>query len=128
MGFRGKREVLESLLENIYPKTMFNFKSIQRWILSRFEIGYYYRKKCKCFISKVLSERDSGDRFGFWQQILDGFGGPNIVDGNGEIVQGAYWNGEQINLEYILAPLAINQLLNQCGQYEKKTCPLAIKR
>lgn len=125
IGFRGKRGVLESLLENIYPKTMLNFKSIQIWILSRFEKGCYYREKCKCFISKVLSERDSGYRFGFWQQILDEFGAPNVVDGNGEVVQGAYWNGEQINLGYMLAPMAIYQLLNHCGQYEKKACPLS---
>ena len=103
---------------------MFNFKSIQTWILSRFEKGCYYREKCKCFISMVLSERDSGYRFGFWQQILDEFGAPNVVDGNGGIVQGAYWNGEQINLGYMLAPMAIYQLLNHCGQYEKKACPL----
>lgn len=33
--------------------------------------------------------------------------------------EGAYWKGNQIDLEYILAPIAINQLLDHTGTYKK---------
>lgn len=124
IGFRGKRDVIESLLKNIYPKTEIDFKPIIIWILSRFEISCVYREKCKCFISAALSEENIGFRFGFWQQIIDRFGAPNVVNGKGDLVQGAYWNGSQIDLDYILAPMAIYQLLDYEGSYEKKACPL----
>lgn len=124
IGFRAKRDTIEMLLENLYPNAVTDFYPIKIWILSRFEIGNIFREKCKCFISAALSREDLGVRFALWQQIMNQFGAPNVVTGNGELVHGAYWKGNQIDLEYILAPMAINQLLDHTGTYKKDTCPL----
>lgn len=124
IGFRGRRDTIEKFLENLYPKTVIDFQPIKLWILTRYEIGCNFREKCKCFISAALSTEDPGYRFGFWQQIMNRFGGPNVVNGQGELLHGAYLNGSPVDLEYILAPMAISQLFDCTGSYRKKTCPL----
>ena len=118
------RDTIEKFLENLYPKTVIDFQPIKLWILTRYEIGCNFREKCKCFISAALSTEDPGYRFGFWQQSMNRFGGPNVVNGQGELLHGAYLNGSPVDLEYILAPMAISQLFDCTGSYRKKTCPL----
>lgn len=123
IGFRGERNRLKELLDGVYPECSIDFKPIKRWIISRFELGCLFREKSKCFISLMLSAEHIEERYGFWQQIMDKFGAPIVVNRDGEMVQGAYLGGTQINIGDMLAPIAINQLLADEGKYKKRSCP-----
>lgn len=124
MGFRGERNRLKELLDSVYPECPIDFNSIKKWIISRFELGCLFREKSKCFISLTLSTENIKERYGFWQQIMDKFGAPIVVNGDGEMVQGAYLKGTQINIGDMLAPIAIDQLMDDEGKYKKRSCPL----
>lgn len=124
MGFRGERNRLKELLDSVYPECPIDFNSIKKWIISRFELGCLFREKSKCFISLTLSTENIKERYGFWQQIMDKFGAPIVVNREGEMVQGAYLEGTQINIGDMLAPIAIDQLMDDEGKYKKRSCPL----
>lgn len=125
IGFRGERNVLVELLKGIYPKCSIDFESMKVWIISRFELGCLYREESKCFISLNLSEENEERRFAYWQQIMNTFGTPIVISGKGEMVHGAYLGGVQIDIAYMLAPVALDQLLDNESRYKKEACPLA---
>lgn len=116
--FRGNRNNIVSLLDDAYPEVITGFSEIKEWIITRFELGAICREKSKCFIALALSNKEL--RFNCWQQIMDGFGGPNIVVGCGELLQGAYLNDKEIDIRYMLAPMAIYMALHE----NKPICPL----
>ena len=120
IGFRGDKKIVEGLLKNIYPMKTQDFLSI----ITRFELGCLFREKNICFISTILSEENISNRFGFWQQIMEKFGAPNIVDNNGNLVQGAYLNDKEIDIGYMLAPMIINELYDFKGDFKNISCPI----
>ncbi len=126
IGFRGEKHVIESLLEEVYPECGADFSKIKQWIIKRFEIGCEYREISKCFISLSLYSEDSSVRFEIWNSLMREFGCPVLIDNDGNRIEGAYLGQEEIDLGYMLAPMAINELLDYNGVHIIRECPLAI--
>ena len=47
-----------------------------------------------------------------------------LIDSKGNRIEGAYLNDQEIDLVYMLAPMAINKLLDYKGRFVKEACPL----
>lgn len=117
IGFRGKKEVIELLLSEVYPECNLDFTKIKEWIVKRFEIGCEFREISKCFISLALYSEDSRVRFVFWNKLMKNFGCPVLIDRDGNRIEGAYLGQEEIDLSFMLAPIAINELLDHNGTH-----------
>lgn len=126
IGFRGKKTTIESLLSEVYPECNVDFSKIKEWIVRRFEIGCEFREMSKCFISVALCSEDSGARFLVLNTLLKEFGCPVLIDSDGNRIEGAYLGQEEIDLSFMLAPMAINELLDHNGKHIQKACPLNV--
>lgn len=126
IGFRGNRSILQSLLYEMYPECSVDFSRIRKWILERFERAVSFREKSKCFISLALSNEDIRIRYGNWNWLMEKMGCPTIIDSNGNRIQGAYLDGEEVELGYMLAPMAINEFFDHKRNYIPQSCPLDI--
>ena len=124
IGFRGDKNAVASILSEVYPKCNIDFTSIKKWILTRFELGCEFRDISKCFISMSLCSDDIHARYYFWNVIINEFGCPILVDSKGNRIEGAYLNDQEIDLVYMLAPMAINKLLDYKGRFIEEACPL----
>ena len=51
-------------------------------------------------------------RFDLWNLMMEDFGCPNVINKNGQLSSGAYLSNGQVDIGYMLAPMAINELLN----------------
>ena len=111
IGFRGDRKKIVELLQELYPDGIVDFEPIRKWIVSRYDIGCEYREKSKCFISLMLSVEER-KRFDLWNLMMEDFGCPNVINKNGQLSSGAYLSNGQVDIGYMLAPMAINELLN----------------
>ena len=58
IGFRGDKNVVESLLSEVYLKCNVDFSQIKKWIITRFELGCECREISKCFITMALCNND----------------------------------------------------------------------
>lgn len=125
IGFRGRKQDIEYLLSYIYPGNSTEFLNIKKWIVEKYEKACEFREIRKCFISSIFDEGNKEIKYNLWQIVMDEFGAPNIINGNGELLDGAYIEGQSIDLGYMMAPLVINQLLDKNGKILlKKSCPL----
>lgn len=120
IGFRGYREQIESLLYEIYPECGIDFSGIRNWILSRFEKGCLYRESNKCFITNLICNKN----FDYLNYVIRDFGCPPIIN-SGRILQGAMYNGREIDVTLMLVPVAIYDLLDYQGKFMNKKCWLA---
>lgn len=111
IGFRGDRNKIMELLQEVYPDGIVDFEHIRNWIASRYSIGCYYRENSICFISLILSA-EGKERFDLWNRMMKDFGCPNIINKNGYLSSGAYLSNRKIDIGYMLAPMAINKLFN----------------
>lgn len=116
IGFRGYRNVIESILSEVYPKCNIDFSPIRKWILTRYELGCEFREKSKCFISMSLCSEDIQARYYLWNIIIKEFGCPVLVDSEGNRIEGAILDDKDIDLAYMLAPMAIDKLLVERSQ------------
>lgn len=126
IGFRGDKNVVESLLSEVYLKCNIDFSKIRKWILTRFELGCEFREISKCFISMALCNNDIRVRYGIWNILIREFGCPVLIDINGNRIEGAYLGETEVDIGYMLAPMAINELLDYNGTFIQKPCPLNI--
>ena len=124
IGFRGKKDKIELLLSEVYPDCGLDFSKIKEWIVKRFEIGCDYREISKCFISLSLCSEDAGVRFGIWNTLMRDFGCPVLIDSDGNRIEGAYLGQEEIDISFMLAPMAIDKLLDRNGLHIIEECPL----
>lgn len=124
IGFRGKKDTIELLLSEVYPECSVDFSQIKEWIVQRFEIGCECREISKCFITLALCSEDLGVRFGIWNTLMKEFGCPVLIDSDGNRIEGAYLGQEEIDISFMLAPMAINELLDHNGLYKIGKCPL----
>ncbi len=120
INYCGEIEKIVNLLDFLYPKYYIDFSLIKKWIISRYNLGISYRKRNLCFISLLLSEEDQEIRFNNLNNIMKEFGCPNVVDRFGTIRQGAYLEDKEIDIMYMLAPMAIYIM-----EGKKKGCPIA---
>lgn len=111
IGFRGDKKRILEILQEVYLDGIVDFEHIRGWIVSRYSIGCEYREKSKCFISLILSTEEK-ERFDLWNRMMKDFGCPNVINKNGHLSNGAYLNNEEVDIGYMLAPMAINNLLN----------------
>lgn len=126
IGFRVDKNVVESLLSEVYLKCNVDFSQIRKWILSRFELGSECRDISKCFISMALCNNDIHVRYGLWNILMKEFGCPVLIDIDGNRIDGAYIDETEVDLGYMLAPMAINEMLDHFGTFIQKPCPLNI--
>lgn len=124
IGFRGDRNVIASILSEVYPECNIDFSPIRKWILTRYELGCELREISKCFISMSLSSEDIHVRYYLWNIIIKELGCPVLVDSNGNRIEGASLDNKEIDLSYMLAPMAINELLDYKGEFIQRPCPL----
>nr|WP_300864430.1 hypothetical protein [uncultured Acetatifactor sp.] len=94
IGFREEKDLIESLLGEVYPECGADFSKIKQWIVKRFEIGCEYREISKCFISLALCSENNGVRFGIWNSIMREFGCPVLIDNDGNRIEGTYLGQE----------------------------------
>lgn len=124
IGFRGDRNVIASILSEVYPKCNIDFLPIKKWILTRYELGCEFREISKCFISMSLCSEDIHVRYFLWNTIIEELGCPVLVDAKGNRTEGASLNNKEIDLVYMLAPMAIDKLLDHKGEFIQGPCPL----
>lgn len=124
IGFRGDRNVISSILSEVYPKCNIDFLPIKKWILTRYELGCEFREISKCFISMSLCSEDIHVRYFLWNTIIEELGCPVLVDSKGNRTEGANLNNKEIDLVYMLAPMAIDKLLDHKGEFIQGPCPL----
>lgn len=126
IGFRGDKNIVEALLSEVYPECNVDFSSIRTWILTRFELGSECREISKCFISLSLCSEDIHVRYSIWNILLEEFGCPVLIDANGNRIEGAYLGGKEVDIGYMLAPMAIDKLLDHNGLFIQGPCPLEL--
>lgn len=126
IGFRGDKNVIESILSEVYPECNIDFSPIRKWILTRYELGCKFREISKCFISMFLSSEDIHIRYYLWNIIIKELGCPVLVDSSGNRIEGAILDDKEIDLAYMLAPMAIDKLLNYKGEFIQGPCPLRL--
>lgn len=126
IGFRGDKNVVESLLSEVYLKCNVDFSQIKKWILTRFVLGCECREISKCFISMALCNNDIHIRYSLWNTLMKEFGCPVLIDIDGNRVEGAYLDETEVDIGFMLAPMAINELLDRDGTFIQKPCPLNI--
>lgn len=124
IGFRGDRNVIASILSEVYPKCNIDFLPIKKWILTRYELGCEFREISKCFISMSLCSEDIHVRYFLLNTIIEELGCPVLVDAKGNRTEGASLNNKEIDLAYMLAPMAIDKLLDHKGEFIQGPCPL----
>lgn len=124
IGFRGDKNVIESILSEVYPKCNIDFSPIKKWIVTRYELGCEFREISKCFISMSLCSEDIQARYDLWNIIIKELGCPVLVDSEGNWTEGANLDNIEIDLAYMLAPMAIDKLLNHKGEFIPGPCPL----
>lgn len=120
VGFRGYRNQIDNILNDLYPGKNEEFVKVRQWIISRFELGCIYREQSKMFISLSLSSENIQERYGRWQYIMNHFGCPIVIVKGRNVFEGGYLEGKSIDLRYMLGPWAIETAFAREG----KSCPL----
>lgn len=120
IGFRGYKNNIYDIVQNLYPGRNEEFVSVRQWIMSRFDFGCIFREESKIFMSLALSSEDKQVRYGKWQYIMDYFGCPTVLVNKKNIFDGGFIGEKRIDLRYMLGPWAIERLL-ECTN---ESCPL----